>query len=288
MPITRVNTGVKGLNDIIEQGFPESSPILLSGSPGAGKTLTSLQFLYHGAQNNEPGIYITFEEPKESILTAGKRFGWEFSEYIKNNKLVIVEYFELGNEAYMLELDKLRTGIRELAEKKGKISGPMELEEIEIKMADYQSRIHQIEDLVTERRYKLTQHEREQEFLDRLRQLVHSIGAKRLVIDSLSAYTIYDSSRESLHRFIRRIRDLKTTTLLISELPKGSDSLSRDGLSEFVCDGVVLFTIEHSREATYRKVRVEKMRYTRIDGREKFLWFTDSGLEVKERPQVDF
>jgi len=287
MAISRVDTGIKGLSEVIEGGFPEGSPILISGFPGAGKTLTCLQFLYQGALRDEPGIYITFEEPKESILTAGKRFGWDFSEHIKNGKIAIIEYFELGNEAYMMELDKLRCGLRELSEKKSKAASPNELDDIEIKMADYQSRMHQIEDVITERKYKLTQHEREQEFLERLRKLVSSMKAKRLVIDSLSAYAIYDESRESLHRFIRRVRDLKTTSLLITELPKNSEGLSRDGLSEFVCDGVILFTIEHSKEATYRKVRVEKMRYTRIDGREKYLWFTDTGLEIKDTPQSD-
>jgi len=27
------------------------------------------------------------------------------------------------------------------------------------------------------------------------------------------------------------------------------------------------------------------MRHTKIDGAERFLWFTDAGLEVKDRPQ---
>lgn len=105
------------------------------------------------------------------------------------------------------------------------------------------------------------------------------------MIDSLSAYTIYDESRESLHRFIRRIRDLETTTLLISELPKDSKWLSRDKISEFACDGVILLSLEYTKEMTYGKIRVEKMRGTKINRSEKFLWFTDKGLEVKERPQ---
>lgn len=286
MAIKRINTGIKGLDRLMQGGIPKGSPILVSGSPGTGKTILGLQFLYYGAKNNEPGIYITFEEPKESIIIAAENFGWNLRDLEKKKKFAVMEYFELGNEEYLNEIDKLKKSLRELDKKRKDMGAKSELtEDLEIKMADYQDRIRQIEDIVIERRYTLTQHEREEEFLEKLNGLVSEINAKRLVIDSLSAYTIYDESRESLHRFIRRIRDLKTTTLLISELPKDSKWLSRDKISEFACDGVILLSLEHTKERTYGKIRVEKMRDTKIDRSERFLWFTDKGLEVKDIPQ---
>jgi KaiC/GvpD/RAD55 family RecA-like ATPase len=286
MPVSRVDVGIKGFEKLVEGGFLEQSPILLSGSPGTGKTIFSLQYLYSGLLKGEPGIYITFEEPKQSIMTIGENFGWNFEPYVKNGTFIVIEYFELGNETYLGEMDRMKKGLRELEAKKTQSElNPSEFEDVEIKMADYQNRLNQIEEVVTERKYKISQHEREQEFLEKLRDLTTKMKAKRLVIDSLSAYTIYDESRESLHRFIRRIRDLKTTTLLISEHPKNPSGFSRDEVSEFVCDGVVVFEIEHTKELTYRKLHIEKMRHTKIDGREKFIWFTDQGIEIQDRPQ---
>ena len=285
MVVRRVDVGVRGLENLIQGGLPEGSPILVSGSPGTGKTLFGLQFLYHGVKNGEPGVYVTFEEPRESIVTASENFGWNLADAVKERKFAVMEYFELGNEVYINEMEKVRAHLRDLEAKRAEITLRDRAEEIEVSMADYQSRLKQIEELVTERRYTLTQHEREQEFIERLFAIVSSMRAKRLVIDSLSAYAIYDESRESIHRFIRKIRDLGTTTLLISELPKNSSELSRDGVSEFVCDGIILFSLERTKDATFRKIRVEKMRHTKIDGAERFLWFTDAGLEVKDRPQ---
>jgi len=286
LSITRVNAGIPGLEKLIFEGIPEGSPVLVSGSPGTGKTLLGLQFLNHGIMNNEPGVYVTFEEPKESILTASDNFGWKLRDNIATRKFDVMEYFELGNEAYITEIDRLKRSLRDLEDKKRDLRNRGDFaDELELRMADYQNRIRQVEETITHRRYSITQHEREEEFLERLYYIVTSMQAKRLVIDSLSAYAIYDESRESMHRFIRRVRDLKTTTILTSELPRNTHWLSHDGVSEFVCDGIIVLSSEYLKDRNYRKIRVEKMRHTKINRTEKYLWFTDAGLDVKETPQ---
>ena len=286
MVIKRVHTGVKGMDELIQGGIPEGSPILISGSPGTGKTILGLQFLHYGAINNASGIYITFEEPRDSIIVSAENFGWDLRGLEEKNKFRVMEYFELGNEEYLREINKLRKSMREAEKKRAGLKAKSDLiEELEIKMADYQDRIRQIEGIISERRYTLTQREREQEFMEKLNEFVSEINAKRLVIDSLSAYTIYDESRESLHRFIRKIRDMGTTSLLISELPKDSKWLSRDTISEFACDGVIILSLKRTKDMAYGTIRLEKMRGTRIDRRERFIWFTKEGLEVSDEPQ---
>lgn len=276
---------MSGLEKLIQGGLPEGSVVLVSGSPGTCKTLFGLQYLYHGVKNNEPGIYVSFEEPKESVITAAENFKWNISEAVTARKFAVMEYFDIGDESYLGEIEKIRGALKNLEAKKLSTRRTDVIEELDVSMGDYQSRLKQIEELVTKKRYPISQHEREQEFIERLFALVSTMGAKRLVIDSLSAYAIYDESREAIHRFIRRIRSLGTTTLVISELPKNSEGLSRDGISEFMCDGILVFTLERTKEENYRKIRVEKMRHTRINESDKFLWFTESGLEVRDHPQ---
>lgn len=54
----------------------------------------------------------------------------------------------------------MKKSLKELEKKREDMKAKSELiEDLEIKMADYQDRIRQIEDIVTERRYTLTQHE---------------------------------------------------------------------------------------------------------------------------------
>ena len=75
----RVPTGIPGMDELIEGGFEQGSTVLLTGGAGTGKTTLALQFLYNGAMEaNEPGLFITFEEDKESLYRHTARFGWDF------------------------------------------------------------------------------------------------------------------------------------------------------------------------------------------------------------------
>src|SRR3989338_158496 len=63
----RIQTGIPGLYELIEGGIEKGGTILVVGSAGTGKTTFGLQFLYKGAvEFGDPGIFITFEEGKES------------------------------------------------------------------------------------------------------------------------------------------------------------------------------------------------------------------------------
>ena len=43
--IKKAPTGVKGLDEILNGGFPKGRPTLLCGGPGCGKTLLAMEFL---------------------------------------------------------------------------------------------------------------------------------------------------------------------------------------------------------------------------------------------------
>lgn len=88
----RVATGIPGLDELIGGGFPKGSVILLSGTCGTGKTLTSIQFLWYGVQHGENGVYISFEEPVEQVKNAAKQFGWDLERAEKEGKLIMIRY----------------------------------------------------------------------------------------------------------------------------------------------------------------------------------------------------
>lgn len=89
--IIRRRTHVPGLDELLEGGFPRGSSILVSGSPGTGKTIFSLQFLYNGAAvEGETGVYFTFEEKRDSLIEQASLFGWDIEKYEKEGKLKIV------------------------------------------------------------------------------------------------------------------------------------------------------------------------------------------------------
>lgn len=88
----RIKTGIFGLDELIEGGFPKGRTILLSGSCGCGKSIFSIQYLYFGAvEYNEPGVYVTFDEVPEKIREDMLNFGWDLRSLEKQKKLAIVD-----------------------------------------------------------------------------------------------------------------------------------------------------------------------------------------------------
>ncbi len=92
MPVGRTESGIPGLDKIIEGGFVPNSVNLVAGQTGAGKTIFCMQYLLHGLRKGESGVYITLEQKEDEIMQDVSRFGWdaEFQKYMKAGKFMIV------------------------------------------------------------------------------------------------------------------------------------------------------------------------------------------------------
>ncbi len=86
----RVKTGIPGFDEMMQGGLIPFSTNLLTGAPGTGKTVFSLQYLYNGAtQFNQKGLYISFEQKEEDLIDQAKEFGWDMPKLIKENKIAV-------------------------------------------------------------------------------------------------------------------------------------------------------------------------------------------------------
>ena len=85
---SRCSTGVEGLDEILEGGFPEHHLYLIGGDTGVGKTTLALQFLLEGARLGEVALYITLSETREELQVVARSHGWE---------LDLIELFELSS-----------------------------------------------------------------------------------------------------------------------------------------------------------------------------------------------
>ena len=104
-------TGVEGLDEITEGGFPQGRPTLICGGAGCGKTLLSMQFLIKGiTEYNEPGVFMSFEEPSKDLSLNVKSMGFDLEKLKADKKLVVdhvrVERSEI-EEAGEYDLDGL-------------------------------------------------------------------------------------------------------------------------------------------------------------------------------------
>jgi len=88
-----VKSGIPGLDKILGGGFLQSSIITIGGPTGAGKSTFAMQFLYEGAiKHGEPGLYISIEDSRESMLFHMSGYIWDIEKAEKDQKLVFLDY----------------------------------------------------------------------------------------------------------------------------------------------------------------------------------------------------
>ncbi len=75
-PHHRIQTGIAGLDDILNGGLPVGHLYLIEGDPGTGKTTIALQFLLEGVRNGEKVIYVTLSESKIELEQVVRSHGW--------------------------------------------------------------------------------------------------------------------------------------------------------------------------------------------------------------------
>jgi KaiC/GvpD/RAD55 family RecA-like ATPase len=88
--LNRVPTGIKGLDEMIENGFKEHNTILIVGGCGSGKSTFGMQYLIRGAQTGEAGVYVTFEEETDQIRENMGLHGWDIPKLEAAGKLKLI------------------------------------------------------------------------------------------------------------------------------------------------------------------------------------------------------
>lgn len=88
--LSKVRTGIPGLDEITEGGLPKGRPTLVCGGAGSGKTLFSIEFLVRGAlEFDEPGVLMSFEETEKDLIANVAPLGFDLPDLIRKKKLLI-------------------------------------------------------------------------------------------------------------------------------------------------------------------------------------------------------
>jgi len=227
--LKRVASGIPGLDELIEGGFPESSSIAITGTAGTGKSILCLEYLYKGAKDfKEPSVYVTLEEGPHNLWWNMQRFKWDLLPLEKAGLLKIYK-FEPSPEMK----DDVEEQIKRIVEK------------------------------------------------------AKENNAKRLVIDSITAFSFWIGDqakmRYAVYRLIDELRKINCTTLLTIETSGGDrNTVSWFGVEEFLVDGIVqLFFVPPNRMAFVRK-----MRGTNHDKQIHPLVINDNGLSINPKEEI--
>lgn len=84
-----IKLGVPGFDDLITNGVPRGSQILISGGPGTLKSTFCLQTLVNNAKKGKKCLFLSFEESQKNIIRNMTNFGWNPEELLKTGNLVI-------------------------------------------------------------------------------------------------------------------------------------------------------------------------------------------------------
>lgn len=110
----KVNSGIYGLDRLIDGGFNRNSASLVIGSAGTGKTICATQFLMRGLREGVEAIHITLDEPKDQIIREAKSLGFEdIEDYVDSEQLIFME--AAGSDFYDFIREELPELIAEWA-----------------------------------------------------------------------------------------------------------------------------------------------------------------------------
>lgn len=217
----RVETGVDGLDELLDGGLPQSNTVLLAGPAGSGKTSLCLEYLYRGAtEHGEKGLYISFEESRDEIVR-NLPFDWDFERLLDEGEITIVKY------------------------------DPYQYEDI----------------------------------LDLIRTNVKQQEADRVVIDSITALSLYVDDVKDVRKLILDINEEmkknQTTAIYTGEIKNSTpEQISRFGVEEFIADGIITLMLGTEGSELTNRMLIRKMRGTDHDRKVHPFEFTDSGLKV--------
>lgn len=202
-------TGISGLDEITNGGFPKGRPVLICGSAGCGKTLFATQFLVKGITDfNEPGVFMSFEESVHDLTQNVLSLGFDLDQLKADN---------------MLRVDHVRIERSEIEE-----TGEYDLEGLFI----------------------------------RLNYAIDSIGAKRVVLDTIESLFAGVNNmailRSELRRLFHWLKDKGITAIITGE--KGESTLTRHGLEEYVSDCVIFLDFRVIDQIATRRLRIIKYR----------------------------
>ncbi len=248
MTIRKVETGITGLDKMLQGGFPQGRMILVTGGPGTGKTIFCSQFLYHGAAKGEKTVYISLDETKTHFEEEMLTFNWHFKELEQDNRFRFID----------------ASNIRRIPEKTKVGEVPVEGKEL--------ARTRLMDEIMTTFDGTTPRARYEKMFAD--------FGAERVVLDSISGLTFRFPQawrkRQAILDIMEALNNSEATCLITSEAVTVGEARQVQP-EEYLSQGVIHLQTLGTGE---RAVRILKMRGTEVDSVPRPYKIVETGIEV--------
>jgi len=110
----RMSLGLPELDAMMMGGPNEGTTTFLAGSPGTGKTLTSLHFAMAGVARDEPALFVGLSESAEQLYLKAHNFGLDLTGAVARGTVSLMSVSPAE-----LDVDVLAARIREQVEGRG-------------------------------------------------------------------------------------------------------------------------------------------------------------------------
>ncbi len=246
--IKRVKVGIKGFDELIEGGIPAGFNVLVTGGPGTGKTIFGLQYIYNGAMDGEPGVYVSLESSVEELKEQASEFGWDLNKLEKKGTLMILT----------IPLNKTEFDIFGVIEKA--------IKQIDAKRLVFDS-------LVT---FSIN--------FDQFKiPLDYQLNSNVRAVLGDMGKVFYDgkSQQRTIYLLLNKLQDFDTTNVVITAAEDNAAQITVDGVSEYACDGLILMNYLEIGVTDYRSIVVRKLRNS--DHYKDIVPFdvTDNGITIR-------
>jgi KaiC/GvpD/RAD55 family RecA-like ATPase len=243
--IKRIKTGINGLDELIEGGLPEKSITLVSGSPGSGKSIFCFQFIYEGIKTGENILYMTLDKKEDGVLVQAKKLGFDFQSALEKGQAAI-RYLNINKK---LIYETMSNEILSGSYHRIVIDSITPLSEMPLILSDVKNG--------------------------------SNTGYNFIDSDEKSSKLSGPTHRKHLLYIMNALEASESTSIITSELSAGSTNLSRDGVSEFLVDGVILLKADPTMDR--RKLSIYKMRNTKHTLKPQDFQITENGIMLTKK-----
>lgn len=246
--LIRTKTGIQGLDKALNGGFPQGNMVLISGGAGTGKSTLCLQFIINGATLfGEKGLYVSTEQNKEELYKQAGAFNWRLQDLEQRGLIKILYYDPTDGNGFP---NVFNEAVMQFAPKRVVVDSLTTLTDSLL-----------ISGIGDDKGFSLVQ----------IAETVNPIPRTEQIVTKHVLYSLF-----------KTLRKFKTTTLLTTEMPEDEKTLSADGVSEFIADGVVLLHYVGVGSVDFRSLAVRKMRYTDHSKSTLAYAIEPSGIAIKE------
>ncbi len=298
----RILTGIKDVSgksifdEALGGGIPSGDSILVAGKTGTCKTTFVSQILNHNSLNEKKNcVYISLEQPDWKMTRQMAQYGINFNK-TQHLHLVYLDLYkdDILRREQIMKMNKTLEDLGNL-----KYTSPEKKSKVLEKETKIREEIKAIKSQCTP-------------VVDQLLEMVEHNSADIVAVDSLDAMATeildqitydmpYDIAeiqeglslvpkseerlkRKEIRRILAAFGSQKMTSFLISEQPEDSEALSRDGVSDFMTDGVIVLYHVGMGVEDFRSIKIRKLRES--NHVKDFILFKigKNGIEITEDP----